>query len=298
MSAPAIEIRGLEKSFSAFKLGPLDLTVPKGAIYGLVGPNGVGKTTTIDLLLGMGREDGGSIHVFGLDHARDEVAVKRRIGYVSPDLNFQPWRTVKRTVRFFRAFYPDWDDDYCTSLLETLKVGWDEKIRHLSFGARIKLALVLALSHRPSLLLLDEPTIGLDVISKQQIFAELLAAVQDEDRTVLIASHGLADIERFADHVGIMKDGRLLIEGATADVVARYRLVDFLAGDGFNTAGLAGVFVQEHQGQRWRVLMDFQSGALEQMKTRGAAEISALPVTLEDLFVGLMREHRDVAPAA
>ena len=298
MSEPAIQIRGLEKSFSGFTLGPLDLTVPAGAIYGLIGPNGVGKTTTIDLMLGMGSNDGGTIRVFGLDHIRDEVAMKQRLGYVSPDLNFKPWRTVGRVVRFHRAFYPDWDDEYCRRLLETLHVGWGEKIVNLSFGARIKLALILALSHRPSLLLLDEPTVGLDVSSKQQIFAELLAAVQDEDRTVLISSHGLTDIERFADHVGIMKDGKLLLEGATTNIVSRFRLVDFLAAEDFTPAAIAGVFVQEQQADRWRVLMDIEGPALEQVKARGASEIAASPVTLEDLFVGLMKERRDVAAVA
>lgn len=298
MNEPAIQIRGLEKSFPGFTLGPLNLTVPSGAIYGLIGPNGVGKTTTIDLMLGMGQAAAGTIRIFGLDHVRDEVAIKRRLGYVSPDLNYQPWRTVGRVIRFHRGFYPEWDDEYCRRLLDTLQVGWREKIANLSFGGRIKLALIVALSHRPHLLLLDEPMVGLDVIAKQQIFAELLAAVQDADRTVLISSHGLTDIERFADHVGIMKDGTLLLEGATADIVSRFRVVDFLAAAGFTTAGIPGVFEQEQQGDRWRVLMDMEGPAIEQLKERGANEIATSPVTLEDLFVGLMKERRDVAAVA
>ena len=291
MSERAIEIRGLEKSFKHFKLGPLDLTVPRGAIYGLIGPNGVGKTTTIDLIMGMGKKDAGTIRVMGLDHVEDEVAMKRRIGYVSPDLNYQAWGKVGRAISFMRGFYPDWDDEYCRGLMESLKVGWDEKIKNLSFGARIKLSLIIALSHHPDLLLLDEPTVGLDPVSKQQVFAELLAAVQDEDRTVLISSHGLADVERFADHLGMLKDGKLLLEGATADIVGRFRLVDFVGTNGFSADGMEGVFVQEVRGERWRVLVDMQGGALERMKAKGATEISASPVTLEDLFVGIMKER-------
>ena len=291
MSERAIEIRGLEKSFKHFKLGPLDLTVPRGAIYGLIGPNGVGKTTTIDLIMGMGKKDAGTIRVMGLDHVEDEVAMKRRIGYVSPDLNYQAWGKVGRAISFMRGFYPDWDDEYCQGLMESLKVGWDEKIKNLSFGARIKLSLIIALSHHPDLLLLDEPTVGLDPVSKQQVFAELLAAVQDEDRTVLISSHGLADVERFADHLGMLKDGKLLLEGATADIVGRFRLVDFVGTNGFSADGMEGVFVQEVRGERWRVLVDMQGGALERMKAKGATEISASPVTLEDLFVGIMKER-------
>ncbi len=170
---PAVEIRGLRKTFPAFTLGPLDLTVPQGAIYGFVGPNGAGKTTTIDLLFGMGAKDDGSITVLGLDHLRDEVAMKRQVGYVSPDLDLRPWRRVRRAIGFVRGFYPTWDDAYCARLLESLRLGADDRIDALSFGARIKLALVLALSWRPKLLVLDEPTVGLDAISKQQVFAEL-----------------------------------------------------------------------------------------------------------------------------
>ncbi len=176
MGDNALEIRGLEKSFPSFKLGPLDITVPHGAIYGLIGPNGAGKTTTIDLIMGMGRNDAGNIRVFGLDHIKDEVAVKKQVGYVSPDMFFNAWGRVNRLLGFVRSFYPDWDDDYCIHLLEQFKIGWKDKIATLSFGNRVKLNLVVALSHRPRMLLLDEPIAGLDAISKKQMFIELLAA--------------------------------------------------------------------------------------------------------------------------
>jgi ABC-2 type transport system ATP-binding protein len=178
MSANAIEIRGLEKAFPAFALGPLDLTVPAGAIYGFVGPNGSGKTTTIDLIFAMGAKDAGSIRVLGLDHLRDEVAMKRQVAYVSPDLMFHPWGRVRKVIQFVRGFYPTWDQAYCERLMTSLDLGADDKISTLSFGARIKLSLLLALAWRPKVLILDEPTVGLDAISKQAVFAELLAAVR------------------------------------------------------------------------------------------------------------------------
>ncbi len=134
MTEHAVEIRGLEKRYPSFTLGPVDLTVPKGAIYGLIGPNGAGKTTTLDMILGLGGKDAGEIKVLGLDHLEDEVEMKRRVGYVSPDLNYAPWGKVKRAVGFVRAFYPDWDDAYCTRLIETLGIGWTDRIVELSFG--------------------------------------------------------------------------------------------------------------------------------------------------------------------
>jgi len=286
----ALEIRGLRKSFGNFTLGPLDVTVPQGAIYGFVGPNGAGKTTTIDLIFGMGGKDGGSITVLGLDHLGDEVAMKRQVGYVSPDLDFRPWRKVGRAIQFVRGFYPSWDQQYCEQLMHAFRLGWDEKIVTLSFGARIKLALVLALSWRPKLLVLDEPTVGLDAISKQQVFAELLAAVGDEERTVFISSHGIAELERFADHVGMIKGGRLLFEGATADVLARYRMVELIAERPIDLAAHPGIRVQRHERDRWSVLLDLRRASLDLLKQLGLVPIADSPVSLEELFVALGRD--------
>jgi ABC-2 type transport system ATP-binding protein len=285
MCGNAVEIRGLEKAFPSFHLGPLHLTVPVGAIYGFVGPNGSGKTTTIDLIFGMGAKDAGSITVLGLDHERDEVAMKRQVAYVSPDLQFQPWGRVHKVIEFVRGFYPTWDQDYCNRLLSSLAVEPRDRIMTLSFGTKIKLALVLALAWRPRVLILDEPTVGLDAISKQEVFAELLAAVRDGDRTVLISSHGLSDIERFADHVGMIRSGRLLFEGSTTDVIARFRVVDILVANGERLADRPGIFVQRRDGSRWRAMVDLERTPIEALQGLGATPIADAPVTLEELFV-------------
>lgn len=289
MSDAAIEIRGLEKRFKKFHLGPLDLTVPRGAIYGLIGPNGAGKTTTIDLLLGMGRNDAGTMRVFGLDHRRDEVEMKRRVGYMGPDLSYASWGKVGRAVNFVRAFYPDWDDDYCRGLLEAFGLDWGDKIITLSTGQKTKLSLVIALSHRPDLLLLDEPTAGLDALSRRQLFQELLAAVGKGDHTVLISSHDLASVERFADHIGILHEGELLAEGAIADLMGRYRQVDFEAAQARKGLldGIEGVRVLERGENRVRVLVDGRTDALERLEREGVRPIADTPLTLEDLFLAL-----------
>jgi ABC-2 type transport system ATP-binding protein len=283
----ALEIRGLEKQFPSFTLGPIDVTVPQGAIYGFVGPNGAGKTTTIDLIFGMGAKNAGQITVLALDHLRDEVAMKQQVGYVSPDLNYAPWGRVGRAIQFVKGFYPTWDDAYCDQLLKSLHVGRQERIGSLSFGARIKLALVLALSWRPKLLILDEPTVGLDAISKQEVFGELLSVIGDGERSVLISSHGLTDLERFADHLGMIKNGRMVFEGSTADVIQRHRMVDFVAGDGYSPETRPGVFVQCQDANRWRVLLDLEHASMDWLRASGATQISEAPVTLEELFVAI-----------
>jgi ABC-2 type transport system ATP-binding protein len=286
----AIEIRGLRKSFEHFTLGPLDLSVPHGAIYGFVGPNGSGKTTTIDLVFGMGAKDAGTVTVLGLHHLRDEVAMKRQVGYVSPDLDFRPWGRVGRAIRFVRAFYPTWDQEYCEHLLRLFHLQPAEKIATLSFGARTKLALVLAMAWRPRVLVLDEPTTGLDAISRQALFGELLGTLRDEDRTVFISSHGISDLERFADHIGMIKNGQLLFEGATADVLEHYRLVDVIAEPPVTLGSHPGVRVQRHERNRWRVLIDVRRTPMEWIAQQGLVPVGDSPVSLEELFVALGRD--------
>ena len=288
----AIEIRGLVKNYPRFQLGPLDLTVPRGAIYGLIGPNGAGKTTAIDLIFGLGRNDAGAIRVLGLDHRVDEVALKRRAAYVSPDLNFQVWGKVGKAIRFVRGFYPEWDDAYCAELMTAFHLSDTDKIVTLSFGARTKLSLLLALARRPEVLILDEPTTGLDAVSRQQVFGELLKAVADGERTVLISSHGLSDIERFADHVGMIKDGKLLLEGRTDEIVDRYRFAEFFTSDGagFQSPAPEGLIILKCNENRWHALLDQNSGAQNWLQTQGAQQISLTRLTLEDLFVALVKE--------
>jgi ABC-2 type transport system ATP-binding protein len=290
MNHPAIEIRGLKKSYHPFQLGPLDLTVPRGAIYALIGPNGAGKTTALDLILGLGKNDGGEIRVFGLDHQHDGVAIKRRAGYVGPELNFQAWGRVGRAIRFVRGFYPDWDEAYCTELMQAFHLAPGDRIATLSFGAKTKLSLLLALSHRPELLVLDEPTTGLDAVSKQQVFAALLKTVEQGDRTVLISSHGLTDLERFADYVALIKNGRLLLDGRMDEVVERFRLAEFFLADGGALPTRDGLTVLKHEGNRWQAVLDVQAGAPDQLLGLGAQQLTMTPMTLEDLFVALVRE--------
>ena len=289
MSGNALEIRGLTKAFPSFVLGPVDLTVPKGAIYGFVGPNGAGKTTTLDLVFGMGVKDAGSVSVSGLDHVRDERAMKQRTAYVSPDLNYSPWSRVSKVISFVKGFYPAWDDGYCRRLLTTLDVRPDERVSALSFGARTKLSLLLALSWHPSLLLLDEPTTGLDPISKQQVFGELLAAVKGGDRAVVVSSHAIADLERFADHIGLIRNGKMVVEGAIDEVVDRYRLVDIPSDQTLGIDRDPGIVIQHRDSQRWRVLLDRRVTPVERLRADGRSFLAESAVSLEELIVALGR---------
>jgi ABC-2 type transport system ATP-binding protein len=290
----AIEIRGLTKRFPRFALGPLDLTVPSGAIYGLIGPNGAGKTTTMDLVFGMGKNDAGTIQVLGFDHRAEAVQLKQHAAYASPELNFQIWGKVGKAIRFVRGFYPGWDDAYCAALMKAFRLGANDRIATLSSGAHTKLGLLLALARRPEVLILDEPLSGLDAVSKQQLFGELLKAVEDGRRTVMISSHNLSDLERFADHVGLLKNGRLLLEGRTDQVVERYRLAEFFTNNGTTLESPPeGLLILKWNENRWRALLDQRSDAQLWLERQGVHDLSLTRLTLEDLFVALFQEEEE-----
>ena len=286
-TAPALEVSGLEKHYPRFGLGPLDLTVPPGSIYGLIGPNGAGKTTLIDLIFGMGSPDAGTIKVCGYDHERDEVAVKQRAAYVGPDLNFIAWGKIGRAIRFNRGFRPTWDDGYCARLMQDFGISADDRIGTLSFGGRTKLALLLALAWRPPLLVLDEPTTGIDAHSKQAVFAEMLNIVRDEARTVFISSHQISDLERFADRVGVLHKGRLVAEGSTGELVDRHVQAEWVAENADAFAHTPGLTVQERDGPNWRGVVDTLTCPLHTLELRGARDVRTQPLTLEDLFLAL-----------
>lgn len=294
---PALAFRGVVKHHTGFTLGPLDLTVPRGAIYGLIGPNGAGKTTALDVIFSMGAADTGQILAGPLDHRRDEVAFKHHVAYASPELDFSTWGRVGKALRFVRGFCPHWNQPRCAELLRTFGLDEEERIGSLSFGARMKLALLLALVREPAVLILDEPTTGLDAVAKQTMFAELLRFVADGQRAVLLSSHGLSDVERFADHLGILRRGRLLLEGPTDQLVERHRLAEFNLPAGTRPTPRAGLTILRHVGERWHALVDLTHLDEAGLQATGAGALVLSRLSLEDIFVALMTELETGAPA-
>lgn len=287
--APALEIQALVKQYPRFTLGPVDLAVPTGSIYGLIGPNGAGKSTLMDMIFGMGGASSGRLSVLGLDVEKDDIAVKSQAAYAGPELSFAAWGTVGRALRFVRGFRPAWDDELAARLLAQFDLRESERIATLSFGARTKLSLLAALAWRPSLLVLDEPTTGLDAHAKKALFAELLALVQDEARSVFISSHQITDLERFADHIAILHRGQVMAAGPTAELMERFPLMEFEAPAGSPLRETAGLVVLEQDGHRWRGVADSRLVTPASLTAGGAREVRSQPLSLEDLFLSLTR---------
>jgi len=222
-----LEVRGLTKRYGVVEaLSGLDLTVRAGEVYGFLGRNGAGKSTTIRILMGITERTSGTVSLFGEPaQKRDTVRARQRIGYVAQEQTFYGWMTPQRLGSFVSAFFPTWDQAELVRLTKKLDVPLDRKIGTFSGGMRVKVALAIALAHRPPLLLLDEPTAGLDPVARR----EFLEIVRDESRasgrTTFFSSHLVDEVELVAHRVGIVDGGRMRYEGRIDDLAARVRLV-------------------------------------------------------------------------
>ena len=227
--ALAVATHGLSMRYgSETALAGVDLRVPEGAVYVLVGTNGAGKSTAMKVLLNLERPDAGRAEVFGLDTARRGPEVRARVGYV-PEHHTQDyaWMRCGRLLRYAATHYPAWDHAYVAQLVEVFGLRLDRKVGTLSKGESRRLQFVLALAHRPPLLLLDEPTDGLDPVVRNRTLAQLAGHLADTPTTVVIATHHIQEVESLADHVGVLRGGRLVAQMSRDDLrrtVVRYRV--------------------------------------------------------------------------
>jgi ABC-2 type transport system ATP-binding protein len=260
--------------------------VPRGVVFGLVGPNGAGKTTALDLLAGIGRPDAGAIRVLGLDVARHEVAVKCRLAYAGPEVSYMAWRKVGRAIDFVSGFYPDWDDGRCAALLDAFGLDRGKPIVSLSFGEKNKLSLLMALSRDPELLVLDEPTTGLDPVARRFLFADLLHRMRQDSRTIVIATHQLGELERFADCVALIDQGRIRLSADMGALAERFMRVDIALSETAPLASIPGVTLLERSGNRASLLIDRD---LVPPGWHAGEIIAESPLTLEELYLALLR---------
>jgi ABC-2 type transport system ATP-binding protein len=282
-----VALRGLAHRLGRFELGPIDLDLPEGSITALIGPNGAGKTTLIDLAYGLGLPRAGSITMAGLHLPADLVALRERVGYVSPDLAFAGYGRVGAALDYVSGFYPGWCADECMRLLEVFALSRRDRINGLSFGARTRLSLIMALARDTDVLLLDEPTTGLDVAGRHHLFTELLRYIDQPGRAILISSHQLSELERIADRVAVMRAGQLVACGSTADLVERFQQWD-VAVPGAVPPLPATVRVLGRQQGRLRLMVDL---AAPDRLALGALEVVAqAPMNLEEVFLGLTGE--------
>jgi ABC-2 type transport system ATP-binding protein len=218
-----IHISSLTRRFGGkTALDSVTLSLPRGGVYGLVGANGAGKTTLIKHILGLLKAESGSVRVFGADPVADPVGVLSRMGYLSEENDLPEWMRVDELINYSRAFYPRWDDAYAEELRRTFALDPAARIKTLSKGQKARAGLLIALAHRPELLVLDEPSSGLDPIVRRDIVNAVIRTIADEGRTVLFSSHLLDEVEQVADHVTMISQGRILLSAPLIEIKAAH----------------------------------------------------------------------------
>ena len=288
MRESIISVSELTRRFGATTaLDAVSLSLPRGAVYGLVGANGAGKTTLIRHILGLLRAEGGSVRVFGLDPVADPVGVLSRIGYLSEENDLPGWMRVDELVRYSRAFYPAWDDAYADELRQAFALDPAARIQSLSRGQKARAGLLVALAHRPELLLLDEPSSGLDPVVRRDILEAIIRTIAHEGRTVLFSSHLLEEVERVADHVTMVSHGRIALSAPLDAIKESHRHVTVrLAQARPELPSVAGVLRWDGGGEQWTAVCRGDPGELQAVVAGWGARIVASRVaSLEEIFV-------------
>ena len=292
-----IETDQLTKSFQGnAALRGLDLRVPSGSIFGFLGRNGAGKTTTIKTLMGLLRPDSGNARVFGIPVADSDrsVEIRRRIGFVTEDKELYPYMTVEQIVRFTRPFFPKWREDLEQRYLKMFDLRPKQKIPGLSKGMRSKLMLLLAICRGADLLILDEPTDGLDPAATEDVLRELVAIAASTETTMFFSSHQLAEVESIADHIGIIDQGKMIVTGALDDMKAQYQRLQVVFTNSVELPArwAEGVESVRQEGRVVSILTSHNAdGIAEQARRLAGTEVERFPVTLKEIFLEHVRSN-------
>jgi ABC-2 type transport system ATP-binding protein len=268
-------------------LDDVNLNVSPGVVSGLVGENGAGKTTLIKHLLGLLKAQAGSVRVFGLDPVKDPVGVLGRVGYLSEDRDLPDWMRIGELMSYTGAFYPKWDPAFAEQLRETFELSKRQRIKKLSRGQRARTGLLVALAHRPDLLILDEPSSGLDPIVRRDILTAIIRTVADEGRNVFFSSHLLEEVERVADSVTMIHEGKVILSDDLSKIVAAHRRVTVRFSEPqAKPPKLPGTLACMGEGREWTVTCN---GEIEQLRMAvseaGASIVEDGPASLDDIFV-------------
>jgi ABC-2 type transport system ATP-binding protein len=295
----AIDLVGATKRFGhQTAVDNLTLQVPAGHTFGFIGPNAAGKTTTIRMLMGILPMTAGRARVLGIDPATDPVQLKRVVGYVPEQHFIYRSMRVRDVLGFCRPFYPTWNDRLCGDLVSRFAIDLGKQVRHLSKGTLAKLVLVLALAHEPEVLILDEPMLGLDPLARDEFLDGVVRSLCDRPRTVLFSSHQLSDVQRMADMIGIIHEGRLLVSCATDELLRDTKRIRAVLRDG-TTPDRApdGTIWQRFERREWLLTVrGFSPATIERLRSAYPIEnLEVQDLGLEEIFKDYIRGRKGPA---
>ncbi|MGA9673147.1 MAG: ABC transporter ATP-binding protein [Terracidiphilus sp.] len=294
MSDLSVQFEGVSKRYTHFSLENLHLELPTGSIMGFIGANGAGKSTTIRILMGLVHQDAGSVQVLGHPMPADQAAAKLDIGFVSEDMRLYGQATLAWHMDFMRPIYPRWDQPYAEELARRFDLKPQQKIKGLSHGQRVKAALLLALARRPRLLVLDEPTTGLDPVARMEVLGELMSVLADEDRTILFSSHNTLDVEQISDQITFIDRGRIIDSDDKEVFLDRWRRLRLVLPPDGEVPRLPGV-VEVGGSGRLPVLTTnrFEPAMVSACNDLGATVQAVDTMTLEEIFVANVHSRRE-----
>lgn len=296
MSESVIDVRDLSRQFgNTMALDGVSLQVEPGLVYGLVGANGAGKTTLMKHLLGLLRAKHGSVRVFGMDPVKHPVEVLQRIGYLSEERDLPEWMRIGELMRYTAAYHPTWNQSYAGELLDTFGLDETKKVKNLSKGMRAQAGLIAAVAHCPDLLLLDEPSTGLDAVVRRDILNAIIRTVADDGRTALFSSHLLDEVELMSDHVFMVDGGRLVLEGSLDGIKEQHHLLSVrFAGE--ELPPIEGILSAERRGSTWSIVCNGASSQVhESLSALGAEVTKSRNASLQEIFVARVGRNRLVA---
>jgi ABC-2 type transport system ATP-binding protein len=293
MNELAIDSKDLSKSYGSIRaVGGINLSVPRGAIYGFLGRNGAGKTTTIKMLLGLTRPTTGAAHVLGLDVSAKRMAILQRTAFVSEKKTLYPSLTASELVRFSRGFYPTWSDSSVEKYARLLEIPMKQRFEKLSNGNQTKVWLLLALSQGADLLILDEPTTALDPVSVDQLLHVLAEDGLDRGCTIFFSSHQLEEVERIAEYAGVIDQGKLLMESRLDDIKSEFRLIT-AAGNSLPAQTSTQVLSVAVEGNFYSYVVTKDAESFAARLSQGGATITNIsPLSLREIFLQLVRKEK------
>jgi ABC-2 type transport system ATP-binding protein len=294
MEQLAVSMRGVSKRYPHFMLDQVDLSLATGSIMGFLGPNGAGKSTTIHILMGLVQADSGATTVLGHAMPQQQARAKEEVGYVSEELRLYGKASLQWHMDFMAAVYPRWDKHYADVLVRRFDLRPAQLMKGVSHGQRVKAALLLALARRPRLLVLDEPTTGLDPVARHEVLASLMEVMADEERTVLFSSHNTRDVEQIADTIAFIDRGRIVDADDKENYLERWRRIRLDVPAGIVLPELPGTVALSGTG-RSRVLTssNFIPALTEACQAAGASVHAVETMSLEEIFVSKVVSRRE-----
>lgn len=283
-----LEVTGLSRSYGGkAALKDVTLRVPRGVVFGLVGENGAGKTTLIKHVLGLLKAETGNVRVFGLNPVAHPVEVLGRIGYLSEDRDLPGWMRVQEVVRYTQAFYPLWDAAYAERLRLQFNLAADARVKSLSRGETAKLGLLLALAHRPELMVLDEPSSGLDPVVRRDILEAIIRTIAEEGRTVIFSSHLLEEVERISDVVAMIHQGAVALCGTLEEIKENHhRLVLHYEKTPEKPPAPEGALSVSGAGREWTIICNgARAQVVRAAQQTGARIVEEGQPSLDEIFV-------------